>query len=121
MVSHNDNNHYPDTSTRVKPTDKGLFYNFNSFIPISNKRKQMEISTYTQANGNKHTNKQTHTHKQMEISTYTQANGNKHTNKQTHIHKQTRKQSHMHSRKQTQRHTFQHTNKRTGAYFNTQT
>ena len=40
--------------------------------------KQMEISTYTQANGNKQTHKQmeistqinkTHTHKQMEIST----------------------------------------------------
>ena len=46
MVSHNDNNHYPDTSTRVKPTDKGLFYNFNSFIPISYKRNLISCQIY---------------------------------------------------------------------------
>ena len=46
MVSHNDNNHYPDTSTRVKPTDKGLFYNFDSFIPISYKRNLISCLIY---------------------------------------------------------------------------
>ena len=44
MVSHNDNNHYPDTSMRVKPTDKGLFY--NSFIPISYKRNLISCLIY---------------------------------------------------------------------------
>ena len=46
IVSHNDNNHYPDTSTRVKPTDKRLFYNFNSFIPISYKRNLISCMIY---------------------------------------------------------------------------
>ena len=33
IVSRVDRQQYPDISTRVKPTDKGLFYNFNSLIP----------------------------------------------------------------------------------------
>ena len=33
VVKRNNNNVFPDISTHVKPTDKGLFYNFNSFIP----------------------------------------------------------------------------------------
>ena len=32
-VTRVNNNIYPDISTRVKPTDRGLFYNANSFIP----------------------------------------------------------------------------------------
>ena len=34
-VSRNSNNIYPGISTKVKATDKGLFYNFSSFIPNS--------------------------------------------------------------------------------------
>ena len=33
VVKRNDNNVFPDISMHVKPTDKRLFYNFNSFIP----------------------------------------------------------------------------------------
>ena len=33
VVSRSSSRHYPDISTRVKPTDKGLFYNFASFLP----------------------------------------------------------------------------------------
>ena len=33
VVKRNNNNVFPDISTHVKPTDKGLFDNFNSFIP----------------------------------------------------------------------------------------
>ena len=33
VVKRNNKNVFPDISTHVKPTDKGLFYNFNSFIP----------------------------------------------------------------------------------------
>ena len=33
IVSRNVNSLYPNISTRVKPTDKGLFYHFSSFIP----------------------------------------------------------------------------------------
>ena len=33
VVSHNVNSQYADISSRVKPTDKGLFYHFSSFIP----------------------------------------------------------------------------------------
>ena len=32
-LKRNDKNVFPDISSHVKPTDKGLFYNFNSFIP----------------------------------------------------------------------------------------
>ena len=45
-MSHNDNNHYPDILTRIKPTDKGLFYNFNSFIPISYNRNLISCLIY---------------------------------------------------------------------------
>ena len=33
VVSRHTNNAYPEINTKVKPTDKGLFYYFNSFIP----------------------------------------------------------------------------------------
>ena len=35
------NHLYPDVSTRIKPTDKGLFYNFNSFVSVSFKNNLM--------------------------------------------------------------------------------
>ena len=37
---------YPDKSTRVKPADKGLFYNFQSFIPESYKSNLIYILVY---------------------------------------------------------------------------
>ena len=38
VVSRNTNNAYPEINTMVKPTDKGLFYHFNSFIPDAYKK-----------------------------------------------------------------------------------
>ena len=41
VVSRNTNNTYPEINTKVKPTDKGLFYHFNSFIPDAYKNNLM--------------------------------------------------------------------------------
>ena len=41
VVSRNTNNAYPEINTMVKPTDKGLFYHFNSFIPDAYKNNLM--------------------------------------------------------------------------------
>ena len=38
VIKRSSNNPYPEINTRIKPTDKGLFYNFSSFIPDSYKR-----------------------------------------------------------------------------------
>ena len=46
IIKRNLNNVYPDISTRVKPTDKGLFYNFQSFIPESYKSNLIYILVY---------------------------------------------------------------------------
>ena len=37
LIKRKANNLYPEISTKIKSTDKGLFYNFNSFIPESYK------------------------------------------------------------------------------------
>ena len=37
LIKRHANNLYPEISTKIKSTDKGLFYNFNSFIPESYK------------------------------------------------------------------------------------
>ena len=37
VIKRSSNNPYPEINTRIKPTDKGLFYYFSSFIPDSYK------------------------------------------------------------------------------------
>ena len=46
VVKRSLNNVYPDVYTRVKPTDKGLFYNAQSFIPESYKSNLIYILVY---------------------------------------------------------------------------
>jgi len=46
VVSHVNGQQYPAISTRVKPTDKGLFYNFNSLIPNKYKGNLVGSLTY---------------------------------------------------------------------------
>ena len=46
VVTRDSNNTYPDISTKVKTTDKGLFYNFNSFIPSTFKMNLMSSLIY---------------------------------------------------------------------------
>ena len=46
IVKRKDNNAFPDISTNVKPTDKGLFYNYESFIPDSYKYNLMYCLIY---------------------------------------------------------------------------
>ena len=37
---------YPDVSTRIKPTDKGLFYSFDNFVPFAFKNNLMLTVIY---------------------------------------------------------------------------
>ena len=46
VVSHTVNSQYPEISTRVKVTDKGLFYHFGSFIPDLYKRNLISCLCY---------------------------------------------------------------------------
>ena len=46
VIKRNSNNPYPEINTRIKPTDKGLFYNFSSFIPDSYKRNLVYCLVY---------------------------------------------------------------------------
>ena len=46
VVTRDSNNTYPDISTKFKATDKGLFYNFNSFIPSAFKMNLMSSLIY---------------------------------------------------------------------------
>ena len=41
VVSRHTNNAYPEIKTKVKLTDKGLFYHFNTFIPDAYKKNLM--------------------------------------------------------------------------------
>ena len=46
VIKRSSNNPYPEIITRIKPTDKGLFYNFSSFIPDSYKRNLVYCLVY---------------------------------------------------------------------------
>ena len=46
VIKRSSNNPYPEINTRIKPTDKGLFYNFSSFIPDSYKRNLVYCLVY---------------------------------------------------------------------------
>ena len=46
VIKRSSNNPYPEINTRIKPTDKGLFYNFSSFIPDSYKRNLVYYLVY---------------------------------------------------------------------------
>ena len=46
LVTRDNNKAYPDISNKVKATDKGLFYNFNSFTPFTFKTNIMSSLIY---------------------------------------------------------------------------
>ena len=46
VIKRSSNNPYPEINTRIKPADKGLFYNFSSFIPDSYKRNLVYCLVY---------------------------------------------------------------------------
>ena len=46
VIKRSSNNPYPEINTKIKPTDKGLFYNFSSFIPDSYKRNLVYCLVY---------------------------------------------------------------------------
>ena len=46
IIKGNVNNLYPDVSNKVKLTDKGLFYNYSSFIPDANKHDLIYCLVY---------------------------------------------------------------------------
>ena len=46
VIKRSSNNPYPERNARIKPTDKGLFYNFSSFIPDSCKRNLVYCLVY---------------------------------------------------------------------------